>query len=271
MAAKLPRGTDGRIGRRALLGACCRAAVGAAGLALVGCGGDGAEDLQSPPWGYSAANGPDRWAELDPHNAACADGGRQSPVDIAGYQADAAAPPAFSYQGKSTHLEHLATTVHVRFGGRNVMTYDDGDYVLRQIHWHTPSEHQVDGRSFPMEMHLVHARGTAEFAVVGIFYELGAADEPLQRLIDSVPPGAIGATDNVDLDAADFTPDGAGCYAYRGSLTTPPCSEVVSWLVMRERRTISDAQLTALGALTGGGNNRPVQPLNDRKIRLLGG
>ena len=270
MAAGLRRRPDRRIGRRALLGACGRAAIGAAGLALVGCG-DGPEALQSPPWGYSAGNGPDRWAALDPHNAACGGGDRQSPVDIAGYRADGAAPPVFSYEGASTHLEHLATTVHVQFGGRNVMTYDDGDYVLRQIHWHTPSEHLLDGRSFPMEMHLVHARGTGEFAVAGIFYELGDADDPLQRLIDAVPPGTAGATDDVDLAAADFTPGGTGCYAYRGSLTTPPCSEVVSWLIMRERRTLSDAQLARLREFTGGGNNRPVQPLNERPIRLLGG
>lgn len=270
MAAKLPHRMNAPIGRRALLRACGRAALGAAGLALAGCAGGGAGELQSPPWGYSAGNGPDRWAGLDPRNAACAAGDRQSPIDIAGYQIAGDAPPAFSYQGKSTHLEHLATTVHVQFGGRNVMTYDDGDYVLRQIHWHTPAEHQLDGHSFPMEMHLVHARGTGEFAVVGIFHELGPADEPVQQLIDAVPPGAIGATDAVDLDAADFTPDGADYFAYGGSLTTPPCSEVVSWLIMRERRTISDMQLAALRALTGGDNNRPVQPVNDRAISLIG-
>ena len=270
MAAELPRGLDARIGRRALLGACGRAALGAAGLALVGCGGGGAGELQPPAWDYSADNGPARWAGLDPRNAACARGDRQSPIDIAGYQIADDAPPAFSYEGKSTHLEHLATTVHVQFGGRNVMAYRDGDYVLRQVHWHTPGEHRIDARSFPMEMHLVHARGTGEFAVVGIFHELGPADEAVQSLIDSVPPGAIGATDDVELDAADFTPGGAGYFAYRGSLTTPPCSEGVLWLIMRERRTISDDQLAALRALTGGDNNRPVQPVNDRAINLLG-
>lgn len=263
-----------RLSRRALLGACGRAAIGVAGLALVGCSGDGSDDsvgLETPPWGYSAGNGPERWAEFSPAYAACSAGAGQSPVDIAGYQVSDDPPPTFAYEGRSTHLEHLATTVHVRFAGRNLLMLAEGDYLLRQIHWHTPSEHQIDGRSFPMEMHLVHGRGSGEFAVIGVFYELGAADEPLQRLIDSVPPGATGATDDVDLSAEEFMPGDAACFAYHGSLTTPPCSEVVSWLLMRERRTLSEAQLAALRGLTSGDNNRPVQPLNDRPIRLLGG
>ena len=260
-----------RLSRRALLGACGRAAIGAAGFALVGCGGDDRGELEAPPWGYSAADGPARWAELSSNYAVCGTGGDQSPVDIAGYQVADDPPPVFAYEGSSTHLEHLDTTVHVQFAGRNLLTLAEGDYVLRQIHWHTPSEHQVDGRSFPMEMHLVHGRGSGEFAVAGVFYELGAADEPLQQLIDAVPSGATSSTDHVDLRAADFAPDGSSYFAYHGSLTTPPCSEVVSWLVMRERRTLSEAQLAALRGLTNGDNSRPVQPLNDRSIQLLGG
>ena len=260
-----------RLSRRALLGASARAALGAAGLALVGCGGEDPVELETPPWGYSAANGPDRWTEFSPDYAACGAGGAQSPVDIAGYRVSDDPPPAFAYEGRSTHLEHLATTVHVRFDGRNLLTLAEDDYLLRQIHWHAPSEHRVDGRSFPMEMHLVHGRGSGEFVVAGVFYELGPADEPLQRLIDAVPPGATGATDDVDLSAADFAPADAACFAYHGSLTTPPCSEVVSWLLMRERRTLSEDQLATLRALTNGDNNRPLQPLNDRPIRLLGG
>ena len=271
MPGKLAAMNRARLSRRALLGACGRAAIGAASVALVGCGSEDPVVLEAPPWGYTAANGPEHWPEISPLYAVCANGGGQSPVDIAGYQVSDAAPPAFAYEGGSTHLEHLATTVHVQFGGRNLLTLAGGDYVLRQIHWHTPSEHRVDGRSYPMEMHLVHGRGSGEFAVVGVFYELGDADEPLQQLIEAVPPGSSGATDDVDLNAADFAPDGAAYFAYHGSLTTPPCSEVVSWLLMRERRTLSEQQLAALRGFTSGDNNRPVQPLNERPIQLLGG
>lgn len=263
-----------RLSRRALLRASARAGIGAAGLALVGCANEAAEpsggEQAVVQWGYAGETGPDRWADLSGDYAACAEGERQSPIDLRGAQPAGGAAPSFDYRGESTHLEHLAHSVHIRFGDINTLTTQAGEYLLRQIHWHTPSEHRVDGASAPMELHLVHTRGSGEVAVVGVFYELGEADPAIQRWIEATPPKAPSNSDDVHVAARDFQPRGAACYHYDGSLTTPPCTEAVDWFVMRERRTISAAQLAALSELTAGDNNRPLQPLNGRRIELLG-
>lgn len=221
-------------------------------------------------WDYAGETGPDRWADLSGDYAACAEGKRQSPIDIKDAQPTEDAAPRFSYHGEPTHLERLAHSVHIHFGDTNTLTTGAGEYILRQIHWHTPAEHRIDGESAPMELHLVHTRGSGEAAVVGVFYELGAADPAIQRWIEATPPDAPPNSGNLHVAARDFQPPGAACYHYDGSLTTPPCTEAVDWFVMRERRTISEAQLAALNALTAGDNNRPIQPLNGRRIELLG-
>ena len=223
-----------------------------------------------PQWDYAGETGPDRWADLSGDYAACAEGERQSPIDIRGAQPTEGAAPRFDYRGESTHLKHLAHSVYIHFGDTNTLTTGAGEYILRQIHWHTPGEHRVEGKSAPMELHLVHTRGSGEVAVVGVFYELGAADPAIQRWIEAMPPDAPSNSDDLQLAARDFQPPGAVCYHYEGSLTTPPCTEAVDWFVMRERRTISAVQLAALNELTAGDNNRPIQPLNGRWIELLG-
>ena len=263
-----------RLSRRALLRASARAGLGAAGLALVGCADDDVEpsggDGVVSQWNYVGETGPDRWADLSGDYAACAEGERQSPIDISGAEPAAGAAPSFDYRGESTHLEHLANSVHIRFSYINTLTTHAGEYILRQIHWHTPSEHRVDGELLPMELHLVHTRGSGEVAVVGVFYELGEPDPAIQRWIDATPVEAPSNSEDVQVAAQDFQPPGAACYHYDGSFTTPPCTEQVDWFVMREPRTISAEQLAALSKLTAGDNNRPIQPLNGRRIELLG-
>ena len=263
-----------RLSRRALLRASARAGLGAAGLALVGCADGDAEpsggEQAVRQWDYTGETGPDRWADLSGDYAACTEGERQSPINIKGAQPTEGAAPRFDYRGESTHLEQLAHSVYIHFGDTNTLTTGAGDYILRQIHWHTPGEHRVEGESAPMELHLVHTRGSGEVAVVGVFYELGAADPAIQRWIEATPPDAPSNSDDLHLAARDFQPPGAAYYHYDGSLTTPPCTEAVDWFVMRERRTISAEQLAALNELTAGDNNRPIQPLNGRRIELLG-
>ena len=224
-------------------------------------------------WGYADADAgaPERWADLSDDYAACAEGASQSPIDIVEAPVSAGAPPpSFDYGGRSTEIARFSHSVHAHFDERNRLTSAAGDYRLLQIHWHTPSEHRIARRSFPLELHLVHQRESGEIAVVGILYEVGAADSAIQRLLDAAPAARGDVERNSDLVGRDFQPTGASYYAYDGSLTTPPCTEGVAWFIMRERRTTSPEQLAALSEIIGGENNRPLQPLNGRSIALLG-
>lgn len=229
------------------------------------------EQAETIEWGYAGEGAPERWADLSADYAACAEGASQSPIDIVEAPALAGAPPpSFDYGGRSTEIARSKHSVHTHFDERNTLRSAEGDYRLLQIHWHTPSEHRIAGRSFPMELHLVHQRESGEIAVVGILYEVGAADPAIQRLLDAAPAARGDAAQNSDLAGRDFQPDEASYYAYDGSLTTPPCSEGVAWFIMRERRTVSAKQLAALSKIVGGENNRPVQPLNGRSVVVLG-
>ena len=229
------------------------------------------EQPETVEWGYEGVGAPERWADLSADYAACAEGASQSPIDIVEAPVSAGTPPpTFDYGGRSTEIARFSHSVHAHFDERNKLSSAAGDYRLLQIHWHTPSEHRIVGRSFPMELHLVHGRESGEIAVVGVLYEIGAADPAIQRLLDAAPTARGDVKQNSDLVGRDFQPNGASYYAYDGSLTTPPCTEGVAWFIMRERRTASPEQLAALSEIVGGENNRPVQPLNGRSVALLG-
>jgi carbonic anhydrase len=146
-------------------------------------------------------------------------------------------------------------------------------WELVQFHWHTPSEHRVKGRATPLEMHLVHHRsdGTAAdgpFLVIGMFLERGDASRPLARIFDSL---AVVDAENETVSVPGVNlrrvlPRRRESYRYSGSLTTPPFTEPVSWVVLGEPIEVSSEQIAAFQALFPEGNTRQVQPLNDREV-----
>lgn len=138
---------------------------------------------------------------------------------------------------------------------------------MLQFHFHTPSEHQVSAHNFPMEGHLVHKDGNDRLAVVGVFIEEGHSNPFFQALVDNLPhnAGQEDVISGVHLNAEDMLPHDRDIYTYSGSLTTPPCSEGVSWNVMSTPIEMSGEQIAAFSAIMGH-NNRPVQALNDRAI-----
>ena len=204
-------------------------------------------------------------------NAAC--GGeqaaaRQSPVDIAGYTESGAPRLEFAYGGAAAHITNTGDFIKVKYEDGGGIRLGGKAYRLIEAHTHNPSEHTVDGERFALEMHLVHQGEAGEIAVVGILYRLNKANTAIQAIIDAAP--AQGGDDTEPLSplaASDYLPANHGYYAYEGSLTTPPYTEGVSWLVMAEAQEMSAEQVAQLAALTGGGtNNRAVQPLNGRQI-----
>lgn len=143
-----------------------------------------------------------------------------------------------------------------------------GESHLKSAHFHSPSEHLVDGKSFPAELHMVHADSRGNLAVVGVLFRLGEANDALQSILNSAPPRGESADAQIPFPAA--LPPNLSYYRYDGSKTTPPCDEPVDWYVLRQTMTLSQDQVDGLIALTAGPNNRPIQPIGDRIIRIGG-
>ena len=240
-------------------------------LALAACNGETAPAHSPGGWGYSGPGAPDKWASLSDDYRACGEGMAQSPVNIAGYAPGDAAPVAFHYPGMSTSARNNGHTIYLDYEPGNGISVGALNYTLLGIHFHSPAEHTLDGESFTAELHLVHQDDSANLAVVALLFRAGAPSSIVSALLDAAPE--VGET--VDLEpgakAAAFIPAQLGYYGYNGSLTTPPCTEGVRWLVMREIGTVSPEQAAKMQKLTGGPNNRPVQPLGQRTISIIAG
>lgn len=224
------------------------------------------------PWSYGGAGAPQRWADLSPDYAQCAAGLNQSPIDLTGYTTDPAAPPlAFAYSGNAQAVRHNGRIADVLYAPGNRIAIGERTYELKAMHLHAPAEHQVDRELFAAEMHLVHRNAAGDFAVVGQLFRLGGEPDPVvQALLDAYPEPGQGRESGFDLDAAAFMPTDLGYYRYSGSLTTPPCTEPVDWIVLREVRAIAQEQVNRIAVLHHGFNHRPIQPRNGRAIVYTG-
>ena len=246
-------------------------ASGALALAMVACGGEEVveEVEQTVEWSYSGAGGPENWASLSADNASCGNGAQQSPIDITGYSQGSSPPLSFSYRKEAESVSNLGTKVEAIYPTGNRLGFGERTYQLESVHPHTPSEHHIDGKSYPLELHLLHSQVFGDVAVVSMMFDIGDANPVVQEIIDNVP-GEIGTSEVTGvLNALGLTPTDLGYYSYKGSITTPPCAEPVDWFVMLEIGTVSQAQVDALKAITGD-NNRPLQPDNGRAIATSG-
>lgn len=218
-------------------------------------------------WSYEGDTGPGHWAGLDPAFSPCGEGREQSPVDLVPAEMHTAelSPPVFRYRTSPWRLERSAQNFRVTFDEPGELEVDGRTFALAEVHFHAPSEHAVDGHLSPMTCHLVHARGD-ELVVVGVLIEEGA-ENPAYAAIRRHLPAGEGAVevDGEPLDATAFLPPGRSSYRYSGSLTTPPCTEGVRWIVMQERIAFSRRQIDSF-ARDVGPNNRPLQPLAGRTV-----
>jgi len=222
-------------------------------------------------WTYGGEGGPEHWADLSPDNKPCSIGHQQSPIDLASAMSasiDAPHPHWIPAQGGMVVNTGHTIQVDVPTGGS--VTLDGKDYVLKQFHFHHPSEHTIDGRQFPLEVHFVHAASDGELAVVGVMFLEGSANSNLDAIWATAPGREGKAAVAFDIDAAAFMPSQTSAFRYEGSLTTPPCSESVHWTVMSTPISASPSQLAAFAALFPH-NARPVQPLNRRYVLKTSG
>ena len=221
-------------------------------------------------WSYEGASGPDKWGDLDAANATCSIGSQQSPVDIT--SAVTARQPSLKINW-SKHPETIVNnghTIQLNVPQGDTIQLGDRSFGLTQLHFHHPSEHLVDGKRFGMEAHFVHAAPAGGLAVVGVLIVPGKKNAVFGKIASKMPQEA-GAPVSADLgiDLSRLLPAERGYYHYEGSLTTPPCSQSVDWIVLARHIEVAETDIARFAKLYPM-NARPVQKI-DRRFILKSG
>ena len=217
-------------------------------------------------WDYSGDQGPENWAKLTPEFGACA-GKNQTPVNLTGFIKADLNPLKFNYKVGGSQILNNGHTVQVVYDAGSNVVIDGIEYELKQFHFHAPSENEIKGESYPLEGHFVHADKNGNLAVVAVMFKEGKANPVLENLWAHLPAKE---GDKIALtpahNALDLLPKNHAYYRFSGSLTTPPCTEGVRWIVMKKPVFVSKAQIDAFKKVMGHDNNRPLQAVNAREI-----
>jgi carbonic anhydrase len=230
---------------------------------------------EAPHWDYGQ-KGPAAWGTLSPEFVACAEGTSQSPIDLTTVTEVPALMMKLSFQPAALRIVHHAHmsdvvntghSIQVNASGNDTLSIGGEAFTLLQYHFHSPSEHTVDGKHFPMEMHLVHRSADKKLAVVGALIQEGKHNAAFDPVWANLPKekGVEAHLENTTVNVDDLLPEDLSAYYYDGSLTTPPCSEGVKWFVLTTPIQLSAEQIAAFRAVVHD-NNRPVQPLNQRTV-----
>jgi carbonic anhydrase len=225
------------------------------------------DDKRKTLWSYQGKTGPDNWAKLSPEFATCASGRNQSPVNIDATTHASLKPLKSIQKFAAKDIANNGHSVQVNFKEGNMLVLDSGAYQMKQVHFHSPSENTIHGKIFPLEAHFVHADSKGNLTVLAVMYTEGKANLGLAKLWGQMSkevsePVAL----KNRVTASELIPENRSYYRYSGSLTTPPCTEGVRWLVMKNPMTASKEQIKALNDVIQHDNNRPLQALNGRII-----
>lgn len=229
-----------------------------------------AEEGHGPHWSYEGATGPDKWGGLDPASGSCATGSQESPVDIVGSISARLPPLDIGWSKRPDTIVNNGHTIQLNFASGNMLKVGDRSFTLTQFHFHHPSEHLVNGKAFAMEAHFVHAAKEGRLAVVGVLMTPGRRNAVFEKIVSTMPMeegSPIPADPAIDPNA--LLPGQRAYYSYEGSLTTPPCSETVDWLVLANRIEVAKADIARFAKLYPM-NARPVQNRNRRFILSSG-
>lgn len=227
--------------------------------------------VHHPKWSYEGNTGPEYWGDVEGASA-CKIGKQQSPINIKEVTASSTTAPVINYAQSANIRIHDNghTVVYTPTTEDNAIMVENERYVLKQFHYHTPSEHQIGSQSYPGEIHFVHTNSEGNLAVVGIMLQIGEANDVLRVLLN----GTELTTQNDDeytangVDLSALAPVMPTFYHYDGSLTTPPCSEQVQWFVSKKPLSLASDQFAIMSDLYEG-NNRPIQPQGARKVEQL--
>lgn len=221
-------------------------------------------------WSYHGETGPKNWKNLCDEFSDCG-GKSQSPINIVTKEVeknDLLEAPKFNYKKSHFEIINNSHTVQFNISGENTVTLKGKEYKLLQFHYHALSEHTVDGKHYPLEVHFVHKHSDTDYAVLGVMYNEGKENKLFKKYLDNFPvkKGKFESEDKIDL--AKLLPKDKTYYNYKGSLTTPPCSEVVNWYVLKQPIEASKEQIAKISKILNH-NFRPTMPINNRKVELF--
>jgi len=218
-------------------------------------------------WDYGSAHGPSHWGDLKPEFAPCKNGHHQSPVDIRNPRKADLPPIQFDYKPSPLDIIDNGHTIMINYGPGSSISVGGKKYVLKQFHFHRPSEEKVNGKGFEMSLHLVHADDQGKLAVVAILLEKGQDNALIHELWNNLPKEKEKEEilNSVRIDVAGLLPSDRGYYTFTGSLTTPPCSEDVTWYVLKHPVTLTAGEIEQFSKLYRD-DARPTQPLYDRVV-----
>jgi carbonic anhydrase len=220
----------------------------------------------SAEWSYEGEHGPAHWGDADAASKVCSAGSQQSPIDI-GATVRAALPRlGFAWKRNADTIVNNGHTIQVNIAEGSMLAVGPEPYKLLQFHFHRPSEHLIGGKNFPMEVHFVHQAKSGALGVVGVMMQAGRRNAVFSRIASTMPASAgppVKAAAGIDPNA--LLPMRRSYYGYAGSLTTPPCSEVVSWMLLTDPIAVAAADIEAFAKLYPM-NARPAQKGNRRYV-----
>ncbi|MDQ1812839.1 carbonic anhydrase family protein [Massilia sp. CCM 9210] len=221
-------------------------------------------------WTYAGATGPAKWGAIKSDYVTCKTGHQQSPIDIHTRTTTKADldPIVFEYQPSPLKIIDNGHTVQVNYAPGSGMAIGGVRHELLQFHFHTPSEERINGKQYPLGLHLVHRNADNKLAVVALLFKLGKENPALTNIFNNLPKEADveQTVEGVTIDTMQILPPTQGYYNFPGSLTTPPCSEEANWFVLKTPVDMSKAQLAQFHKLYKH-NARPVQHLNGRVVK----
>jgi carbonic anhydrase len=238
-------------------------------LACPVCAGLARAEGASPHWTYEGHGGAGDWGALDQRFKACAVGAEQSPIDLRkATKADIGALK-IDWKPEASKVVNNGHTIQINVAGASTANLDGDAFALKQYHFHTPSEHALDGARTDMEVHFVHANAEGKLAVVGVFMKAGAKHDGFAAIMAAAPKAEGEAALPAAVDPRKFLPKSKARFRYEGSLTTPPCSEIVDWNVFEQPIQVAESDVTAFVKLFPM-NARPLQTIG-RRFLLKGG
>jgi carbonic anhydrase len=219
-------------------------------------------------WSYDGSTGPSHWGDLNAEFAPCKTGHRQSPIDIHATQRADLPAIQFDYRSTPLHIIDNGHTIMINYAAGSSIQVGGKQYELKQFHFHRPSEEEINGKRYDMAMHLVHVAQDGSVVVVAVLLQKGEDNPLIHELWNDLPreKDKEQLLDNVQIDVADLLPADRGYYTFSGSLTTPPCSENVTWYVLKHPVTVSAAEIQAFSKLYRH-DARPTQPLYSRVVQ----
>ena len=219
-------------------------------------------------WCYEGEYGPEHWGDMKNEYSKCKGGERQSPVGIALTEKANLDSINVNYYATPLKIINNGHTIQINYGSGSSISIGNKKYDLLQFHFHSPSEHKINGKTYDMEAHLVHKGEDGKLAVVAVLMEEGKANDFIKTLWSNLPKdeGKEHAITDLKINANQLLPKHMNYYTYSGSLTTPPCSEIVNWFVLKTPIEVSKAQLDKFTSIFRK-SARPIQPLQGRVVK----